>query len=82
MGTVEQTHRFVVYRDKNKQFRWKKIARNGRKTGGPGEGFKRRASAFDSLTREIMAGPVIVEDTTRKPTIITKFVMGQKFSFI
>lgn len=40
--------KFILYRDRKKEWRWRLKARNGRVIATSGEGYKRRGSARDA----------------------------------
>lgn len=41
-----------VYEDSGGQFRWRKVAANGKRTSNPGEGYSRRWNAKRAARRE------------------------------
>ena len=41
--------KFILYRDRKKEYRWKLVARNGRSIAVSGEGYKRKAGALKAI---------------------------------
>ena len=57
--------KFVVYKDKSEEFRWKLIHTNGQIIANSGEGYKAKANALNGLKSVQENAPgAIVEDTT------------------
>jgi uncharacterized protein YegP (UPF0339 family) len=56
--------KFVEYRDRNRQWRWRFVRRNGRKLANSGEGYKRRIDmrkALRTMTESIRMGEYFTE---------------------
>ena len=58
--------KFFIYRDRKKQFRWKLVAKNGKKIAVAGESFQRRAGAQKSIVKLCDASTAPVYDLTLK----------------
>jgi len=41
--------KFIIYKDKSKQFRWKLVAKNGKIIADSGEGYTRKRSAIKGI---------------------------------
>ena len=56
--------KFIIYKDRKKEFRWKLVARNGKKIATCGEGFTRKLACQRSIVRLCDAAMAEVIDTT------------------
>jgi len=57
--------KFVVYKDKSEEFRWKLVHTNGQIIANSGEGYKAKANALNGLKSVQENAPgATVEDTT------------------
>ncbi len=56
--------KFVLFKDKKHEWRWKLLARNGKSIAVSGEGYKRSSAARRAIYRVRASGntPLIVED--------------------
>ncbi len=66
--------RFIVYKDRSGQFRWRLKAANGKIVADSGEGYRNRAdclAAIDLIKRG--ASSARVEDTTRTATAYSRW---------
>jgi uncharacterized protein YegP (UPF0339 family) len=65
--STEGQMKFHIYKDRNKHWRWRLLARNGRKIANSGEGYVRRKDCMKIISRirtHSMFAPV--EDLTRR----------------
>lgn len=53
------THKFTIYRSHG-QFRWRIVARNGRKVANSGEAYRNRADLISSARRMFAASAAIL----------------------
>ncbi len=58
--------KFIIYKDLSNQFRWKLVAKNGKKIAFSGEGFTRRRSVHASIIILCDGATAPVIDTTIK----------------
>lgn len=56
--------RFVMFKDKGREWRWRLVARNGRSIAVSGEGYKRRGAALKAIHRVRAASntPIEIEE--------------------
>jgi uncharacterized protein YegP (UPF0339 family) len=52
---------FVIYKDKNKEYRWRLLARNKKIIGDSGEGYKRKSQVVKMIGKIIMGPHRIIE---------------------
>jgi len=57
----DSTMKFVIYRDKKREFRWQLLARNGRIIADSAESYKRKSQVAKMITKIIMGPHKIVE---------------------
>lgn len=59
--------KFVIFKDKKKEWRWKLLAKNGKSIAVSGEGYKRRASAYVAIHKVFAAStsPILLEKGSR-----------------
>ena len=62
-----RTAKLEIYRDANREWRWRLKASNGRIVADSGEGYRRRASVYEAVGRvkSILAGDVPVVEVVR-----------------
>jgi uncharacterized protein YegP (UPF0339 family) len=58
--------KFIIYKDRNKQFRWRLVAKNGNIIADSGESYTRRRSIRKSIILLCDAAMAPVVDTTIK----------------
>jgi uncharacterized protein YegP (UPF0339 family) len=53
--------KFIIYKDRKKEFRWKLVARNKNIIANSGEGYKRKASVHKAIVRfcDAVTSPVV-----------------------
>lgn len=66
--------KFIIYRDKKKEFRWRLLARNGKIIADSGEGYRTRTACKKSILRvcESATAKVIDESIIPKTSIKDK----------
>ena len=66
MATIKK-YTFEIYLDKQKQYRWRLYARNGRIVADSAEGYKNRQGLMKTLSKlaSNFLGTVVIIDTTK-----------------
>lgn len=68
--------KFIIYKDRKGQFRWRLVARNKKIIANSGEGFTRRQSVQKSIVRLCDSVYAKVIDTTQKKVNHTGILRG------
>lgn len=53
--------KFIIYLDRKKEYRWRLVARNGKKIADSGEGYKRKLSCQKMIVKfcDAVVAPVV-----------------------